>query len=163
VVEVGPDDVRLCAHVVPARQMPPAVALREFLRTKLPGYMIPQHFLAIESVPLLPNGKTHRRALPVLDAKVLNASAGSPPAQALTPTEQRIAAVWSTLLGLEHIEAIDNFFDLGGHSLLAARAVSAIEADLGVQVHPRQLVFESLRQTAAACDAQASTAGKRSA
>lgn len=163
VVEVGPDDVRLCAHVVPAQQMPPAVALREFLRTKLPGYMIPQHFLAIESVPLLPNGKTHRRALPVLDAKVLNASAGSPPAQALTPTEQRIAAVWSTLLGLEHIEAIDNFFDLGGHSLLAARAVSAIEADLGVQVHPRQLVFESLRQTAAACDAQASTAGKRSA
>ncbi len=150
VLEVGPGDARLVAHVVPAGEMPSARELREFLRLKLPEYMLPQAFSPIDSVPLLPNGKTHRRALPAPDFHALTAAAAAP-AQPLTATEQAIARVWSELLGGIEVSAHDNFFELGGHSLLAMRAVIDIEAQLGVSILPRQLVFESLGQIGSAC------------
>jgi amino acid adenylation domain-containing protein len=153
VVEVGPGDARLVAHVVPVEAMPSARDLREFMRTKLPEYMLPQVFAAIEAVPVLPNGKTDRRALPSPDFGASHASTQAARQEPLTPAEQRIAEIWSELLGGVEVSAQDNFFDLGGHSLLAMRAVSEIEARLGFNVLPRQLVFESLGQIAASCSA----------
>lgn len=151
VIEVAPGDARLVAHVVPAGEMPSARELREFLRLKLPEYMLPQAFSPIDSVPLLPNGKTNRRALVAPDFHALTCAAAAAPAQPLTPTEQAIAKVWSELLGGVEVSAQDNFFELGGHSLLAMRVVSDIEVQLGVSILPRQLVFESLGQIASGC------------
>lgn len=148
VVEVGPGDARLVAHVVPAGAMPHASELRDFLRSRLPEYMLPQVFSRLQAIPLLPNGKTDRRSLAVPDFQALNSTADLSRARPLTPTEQRIARIWSPLLGGVDVSAQDNFFELGGHSLLAMRAVAEIEAQLGFSVLPRQLVFESLAQIA---------------
>ena len=150
--ELRPGDARLVAYVLPREAMPTAAVLREFLRAALPEYMLPQAYVAIASVPLLPNGKTNRRALPVPDLGALRQEAPAPAEPPQTDTERVVAAVWSELLGGQPVGRVDNFFELGGHSLLAARAVQDIEQRLGVRVAMRQLVFETLRQVAAHCD-----------
>lgn len=142
------DDVRLVAYFVSRGPVPPAPpVLREHLRTRLPHYMIPQHFVSLDAMPLLPNGKVNRAALPapVMDVTLADGRSYVAPA---THGEQLIAGIWSELLGVEQIGRTDNFFDLGGHSLLAMRAVAAIEALMGWKVAPRRLIYESLQQIA---------------
>jgi amino acid adenylation domain-containing protein len=142
------EDVRLVAYCV-ARSgtAPTPFELREHLRTRLPHYMIPQHFVALDAMPMLPNGKVDRASLPAPVIDVVLADGRSYVAPA-THSEQVIAGIWSELLGVEKIGRTDNFFDLGGHSLLAMRAVAAIEALLGWKVAPRRLIYESLQQVA---------------
>ena len=110
-----------------------------------------------DHVPLLPNGKINRKALPVPDLSAVTQAAEKKPASTgaagdLTPTEQVVAGIWESLLGMSGIEPTDNFFDLGGHSLLAAQVVVEIEKQLGVKLPVRHLIFETLRQIAAGCD-----------
>lgn len=146
--EDRPGDARLVAYIVPASTMPAASALRDHLRSSLPDYMVPQHFEAIDTIPLLPNGKVNRQALP---APRLNDEAPSAAVQApQTEAERVIAEVWATLLGTDQISTTDNFFDLGGHSLLAMRAITDINRRLGSQLTVRQLIFSSLGQLAQA-------------
>ncbi|MGC8806168.1 MAG: amino acid adenylation domain-containing protein [Thiomonas sp.] len=141
-------DLRLVAHVVPApgAPRPDSAALRQALRGRLPDYMVPQHIVLLDALPLLPNGKLDRVALPPPG----NEPADPPPNAKLptTDAERRIAAIWRELLGVERVLLTDNFFDLGGHSLLAMRAVVAIEQQLGWRIAPRRLIFESLGQLA---------------
>ncbi|MDI3381092.1 amino acid adenylation domain-containing protein [Xenophilus aerolatus] len=141
-------DVRLVAYYVRHEGSPASAAdLREHLRARLPDYMVPQHFVALDRLPQLPNGKVNRAALPALEPENLVAEAReASPLQ--TPQEETVAAVWRELLGVDEIHRDDNFFDLGGHSLLAARAVAMIERELGLRVAPRRLIFESLQQIA---------------
>ncbi|VTU40757.1 Tyrocidine synthase III [Variovorax sp. PBS-H4] len=140
------DDVRLVAYVVPQSPELDVPALREHLQSSLPEYMVPQHLVVLKAMPLLPNGKLDRNALPAPDVE---ASRTSRTRQLpVTEEEKAIAEIWSELLGVENIEATDNFFELGGHSLLAMRAVTAIKQKLALQVAPRRLVFETLRQVA---------------
>ncbi|WP_077002313.1 non-ribosomal peptide synthetase [Variovorax sp. KK3] len=142
------DDVRLVAYYVARGPVPPAPAeLREHLRSRLPHYMVPQHFVSLDAMPLLPNGKVDRSALPapVMDVTLADGRSYVAPA---THAEQVIANIWSELLVIEQVGRTDNFFDLGGHSLLAMRAVTAIEALLGWKVAPRRLIYESLQQIA---------------
>jgi amino acid adenylation domain-containing protein len=142
------DDVRLVAYFVSRGPVPPAPpVLREHLRTRLPHYMIPQHFVSLDAMPLLPNGKVDRAALPapVMDVILADGRSYVPPA---THGEQLIADIWSELLEVEKIGRTDNFFDLGGHSLMAMRAVAAIEALMGWKISPRRLIYESLQQIA---------------
>ena len=148
--EDHPGDARLLAYVVPDGPAPQPAALREHLRRTLPEYMLPQHFVMLEAIPLLPNGKIDRKALPAPPSAARSTAAASlvPPT---TAAEIAIAEVWQRLLGIEHVSCSDNFFDLGGHSLLAMRAASDIEARLGVRLPVRRLIFESLSQIAAAC------------
>jgi amino acid adenylation domain-containing protein len=142
------DDVRLVAYFVARGPVPPATPmLREHLRTRLPSYMIPQHFVSLDAMPLLPNGKVNRAALPAPVMDVVLADGRSYVAPA-THGEQLVASIWSELLGVEQIGRTDNFFDLGGHSLLAMRAVAAIESLMGWKVAPRRLIYESLQQIA---------------
>lgn len=155
------DDLRLVAYVVPSpgAPQPDPAALRRALRAQLPDYMVPQHIVLLGALPLLPNGKLDRAALPLPQL-------GSAPAEAphaslpATNAERRIAAIWCELLGVERVLLTDNFFDLGGHSLLAMRAVIAIEQQLGWRIAPRRLIFESLGQLARgdACAPQRETA-----
>ena len=116
------------------------------MRAKLPTYMLPQHYVEVDSIPLLPNGKIDRKALPVPS----EAHTGRPRTLIgpRTDTEVAVAEIWKRLLGIEHVSVNDNFFDLGGHSLLAAQAVHEIEKRLGVRVGVRHMVMETLAQIA---------------
>ncbi|WP_449369773.1 amino acid adenylation domain-containing protein [Thiomonas sp.] len=144
-----PEDVRLVAYLVaaPGAALPDAADLRQALRARLPDYMVPQHFIPLAALPLLPNGKLDRASLPA-PTTTADANPGSAPPLPETPQEQQIAAIWRELLGIERVHLTDNFFDLGGHSLLAMRAVIAIEQRLGWRIAPRRLIFESLGQIA---------------
>ncbi|MFD1047011.1 methyltransferase [Kibdelosporangium lantanae] len=101
------------------RQLVPAV--REFLKTKVPQYMVPSSFIILDGLPLTPNGKVDRQALPLPDAEsAVQRSAYIPPS---TPTEQVVTRICAAVLGIETVGAGDNFFELGGHSLLATQFV----------------------------------------
>ncbi|HEX7112933.1 MAG TPA: phosphopantetheine-binding protein, partial [Mizugakiibacter sp.] len=127
-------------------------ALRQALRRVLPEYMVPQHFVALDALPLLPNGKLDRKALP---APADLAHDAGPHAGFVAPrseSEQRLASLWSELLGVPRVGAHDNFFDLGGHSMLAMQAIARMEQQTGRRVNPRQYIFETLAQVAHAYD-----------
>ncbi|MER5467618.1 amino acid adenylation domain-containing protein [Streptomyces sp. NPDC002685] len=112
----GPE---LAAYVVASDGLAPdRTALRAHLAATLPDYMVPVVFTPVESIPLTPNGKLDRRALPAPDQD------SRPYVAPTTPTEQAIAAVWREVLGLERVGADDSFFDLGGHSILAVRMLA---------------------------------------
>ena len=102
---------------------------REALAATLPDYMIPTRFVTLDAMPLTPNGKIDRAALPEPGAATGNRS--EPPA---TPNEERLAAIWRAVLKVEAVSRRDDFFDLGGHSLLVARLLRRIEAEYGVKV-----------------------------
>jgi amino acid adenylation domain-containing protein len=99
-------------------------SLRDFLKQKLPDYMVPSSFVFLNHLPLTPNGKVDRKALPAPDAINLQLETTYIPPQ--TEIEQSIATVWQQVLHLEKVGVDDNFFDLGGHSLLMAQAHSKL-------------------------------------
>ncbi|MFD7683227.1 amino acid adenylation domain-containing protein [Streptomyces sp. NPDC060187] len=131
-----PGDPRLVAYVVAD---PPVEArvLRAHLQRDLPDYMVPAAFVPLDSIPLTPNGKTDRRALPApaSDRPELGAAYTAP----RTETERTVAAVWAEVLGIDTVGADDDFFALGGHSLLATQVVSRLRRRLGVDVPVRAL------------------------
>ena len=104
--------------------------LRQFLREKLPSYMIPSVFVWMEKLPLTPNGKIDRRALP--EPKFIHSEPNS--AAPRTPEEQQMAAIWAEVLEVNEVGIHDNFFDLGGHSLLAAQLLAQIKAMFEIEI-----------------------------
>ncbi len=134
-----PGDKQLVAYAVPrAGQALDVAELKAWLSDRLPAFMVPQALVALAALPLLPNGKVDRRALPPPGAP--RGPAGD--ARPLTPWEQKLAALWKELLRLEHVGVHDSFFDLGGHSLLAARLVSRIRSSFQVEL-PLRAFFEA--------------------
>jgi amino acid adenylation domain-containing protein len=118
-------DLRLAAYVVPRKQPGPAgSSLRNFLREKLPDYMIPSAFILLDALPLTPNGKVDRRSLPAPDPT--RPELGHPFVAPRSSIEEMVAGIWSLVLGLEQVGVHDNFFDLGGHSLLATQVISRV-------------------------------------
>ncbi|WGV25101.1 non-ribosomal peptide synthetase [Halotia branconii] len=111
---------------------------RNFLAKNLPEYMIPSHFIVLETLPLTPNGKIDRKALPNVDKAVVNKDIELP----ITATEKSLAQLWVKLLKYEAISRQDNFFNLGGHSLLATQLCYRIRDIFNVEIPLRQ-VFES--------------------
>jgi amino acid adenylation domain-containing protein len=113
--------------------------LRNFLKEKLPEYMVPSRFVFLERLPLTPNGKLDRRALPApSQLPGQDRSAFVPPA---TPVEKELAEIWGEVLGVGGVGAEDNFFELGGHSLLVARVVSRVRRVFNVEL-PVRVFFE---------------------
>nr|VFJ52803.1 MAG: amino acid adenylation domain-containing protein [Candidatus Kentron sp. FW] len=110
--------------------------LRDFLKGKLPDYMVPSLFVPVEFLPLTPSGKIDRRALPAPDA---SDSPGTEYIAPISPTEELLARLWAGVLKRETIGRFDNFFDLGGHSLLATRLVSRIRTEFGMEIPIRAL------------------------
>ena len=144
--EDRPGDVRLVAYVVARGEPAAPAALREHLRATLPDYMLPQHYVDLAALPLLPNGKTNRQALPAPALNQALATSSAAQDTPKTPLEREIAAVWQELLGVAEVGLRDNFFDLGGHSLLAMRAAHEVEKRIGVTLSLKSLIFESLGQ-----------------
>ncbi|MBV9790428.1 MAG: amino acid adenylation domain-containing protein, partial [Chloroflexi bacterium] len=105
--------------------------LRAFLKDRLPGYMIPSAFVVLDALPITPNGKLDRRALPAPDAQTTRAAAYAPPT---TPLEQTIAAIWRQVLHIEQAGIHDNFFELGGQSLRLIQVQNQIRTQLGREV-----------------------------
>ncbi|RCJ23464.1 hypothetical protein A6S26_02665 [Nostoc sp. ATCC 43529] len=113
--------------------------LRHFLKQKLPDHMIPSRFVQLSALPLTANGKVDRKALPAL-TQTLNASE-----KFIAPRtfmEERVAEIWSTVLGLKNIGVYDNFLALGGHSLLAFQILCRIRDIFQVEL-PMRHFFEA--------------------
>jgi acyl carrier protein len=149
VARVEADDKRLVAYVVPhENEKPGPLELRSFLRSRLFEQMIPSVFVLLDEMPLTPNGKIDRRALPA-------------PADSRPEIEQRYVAprndieaalveLWQDALGINPIGVSDNFFDLGGHSLKATRLLSKVRSIFRTEL-PLSAVFEATTVEALAC------------
>src|SRR5262249_17896000 len=114
--------------------------LREHLKKKLPDYMVPASYVMLEELPMTPNGKIDRRALPAPETN--RPEAAQDYIAPRTPIEEIVAVVWSDVLRLERIGLRDNFFDLGGHSLLAMLIISRAEEAFQIKL-PLRTLFES--------------------
>ncbi|MES2936877.1 MAG: non-ribosomal peptide synthase/polyketide synthase [Pseudomonadota bacterium] len=129
--EDAPGGARLVAYVCPdeGATLQPA-ALRAGLAQTLPEYMVPAHVMVLERMPLTPNGKIDRRALPAPELQDAEGYAAP-----RTPLEHQLAALWAEVLHLPRVGIHDNFFALGGHSLLAVQLIERMRrADIPVDV-----------------------------
>jgi amino acid adenylation domain-containing protein len=128
--EDNPGDKRLVAYVTPKEEKEIAVGeLKDYLKKRLPEYAIPAAILVLDKIPLTPNGKADRRSLPIPARYITELEAGF--IAPSTPTEKKLADIWSGVLGLERVGIEDNFFDLGGTSLLGMQLVARIQKQFG--------------------------------
>jgi hypothetical protein len=117
--EDRPGEMRLVAYVVFRTGAADTAGLRAHLRRALPDFMVPSHIVTLDRLPMTPNGKVDRRALP--DPAVVTAPTPSMESRPANVIEETIAGIWRELLQLPHVSREANFFDLGGHSLLAVQ------------------------------------------
>jgi len=118
-----------------------AAELRAHLLGRLPDYMVPAAFVAMDALPLTRHGKVDRRALPDPDAADLS---GAGYVEPKTETERRVADIWAAVIGVERVGAHDDFFVLGGHSLLATQVISRVREAFGAEL-PLRALFEATR------------------
>lgn len=132
----GQGDTRLVAYFVATDGHGPMDReLRAFIRERLPDYMVPQHFVAMDDLPLTPAGKVDRRALPdPVSSHGPHEAVHEPPS---TLNETVVAEIWCRALGVDRVGVHDNFFDLGGHSLLATQVLAQVRKRLGVALSLR--------------------------
>jgi amino acid adenylation domain-containing protein len=169
--EDTPGNKRLVAYIVPALAQPAAgplvvqlmpqeagltvEELRLFLKDKLPYYMLPAAFLFLSSLPLTPNGKVDRKSLPAPDATrpELESAFVAP----RTPLEEQLAAIWSSVLGLDKVGVHDNFFDLGGASIQSLEII-AKAGEAGISLTLEMLFeFQTIAELASAIERKQST------
>ncbi len=138
--EYRPSDNRLVAYVAPewndSRQL--KKELQNYLRGKLPEPMVPSAFVSLAALPLNPNGKVDREALPTPDFQDQKANYLSP----RTPIEESLSSIWSEVLGLDHVGVEDDFFSLGGQSLLATVVITRVRQSLKIEL-PQHILFEA--------------------
>ncbi|MEO1561163.1 MAG: non-ribosomal peptide synthetase, partial [Cyanobacteria bacterium J06632_19] len=120
---------QLVAYIIPGENAPSSTALRQFLKEKLPAYMVPGAFVILDTLPLTPNRKVDKKALPLptLDNRVDSKNCILP----RTVLEHQLVKIWEEALNISPISVTDNFFELGGHSLLAIRLITEVEKQLG--------------------------------
>ena len=138
-------DARLVAYMIHDAQAPTASELRDHLRQTLPHYMIPQHFVELDSFPKTNNGKLDYKSLPAPDG------VGGSDAEFVAPEsyqETLLAQLWCEALGVESVGINDNFFSLGGHSLLVIRVIARVEEETGFRLSPQDFLMGSLEQLA---------------
>jgi amino acid adenylation domain-containing protein/FkbH-like protein len=131
--EDNPGDKRLAAYVVPKAGVSLAENdLKQLIRAEVPDFMVPSYFVFLAAMPMTPNGKIDRKALPAPEART------RAPERSLvvphTATEEKLAGLWREVLQLKEVSVEDNFFNLGGDSLLAVRVISGIREIFNVEV-----------------------------
>jgi len=138
--EDTPAEKQLVAYLVAAEDSAPSFDdLRRFLKEKLPDYMVPAAFVQMDSLPLNPNGKVDRQALPRPTGERQTAEAFVAPR---SDAECRIAEIWGDVLQVEKVGIHDNFFEIGGHSLRATQVVSRIAGAFEVDL-PLRTIFDA--------------------
>jgi len=135
--EDQPSDRRLIAYVVGHPEF--SDNLRDFLKQKLPNYMVPSAIVFLDALPLTSNGKIDRRALPTPEIPLLEPD--NQAALPRNPLEETLAKIWAEVLGLSQVGIHDNFFELGGHSLLATQVISKIRRAFQVEL-PLHRLFD---------------------
>lgn len=134
-------EARLVAYVTSSSHPSPSVTeLRGFAKRNLPDYMIPSAFVILDEMPLTPNGKVDRRALPDLDHA--RPQLNTPFVAPRTSIEKQLADIWAEVLDLAEVGIDDNFFDLGGHSLAAFQVISRVNNCFRLDL-PAQSLFHS--------------------
>jgi amino acid adenylation domain-containing protein len=156
----------LIAYIVPQENTDLTVTeLRRLFRENFPPYMAPSRFVFLHALPLMPNGKTDRRALP--EPGKARPDLNVPFVLPRTPVEKRLAQIWADILSLDTVGAHDNFLDAGGHSLAAARIVARAGKSFGVDLSIEslfaaptvaQFAVVVVEQQATGIDAEALTA-----
>ncbi|MBU3093333.1 amino acid adenylation domain-containing protein [Clostridium sp. CF011] len=134
----------LCAYIVLKKEMTVA-ELRESLSKELPDYMIPAYFIQIEKIPLTPNGKIDRKALPEPDGEI---STGVEYAVPRNEIEEKMVKVWSEVLGVKKVGIDDSFFELGGDSIKAIRMISKLREygyEIGIRNIMRDRTIRAIR------------------
>ncbi|WP_374015856.1 amino acid adenylation domain-containing protein [Paenibacillus thiaminolyticus] len=129
---------QLCAYVVGNDSLT-VEQIRYALLQELPSYMIPTHFIKLEQMPLTPNGKINRKALPAPEKSM---QTGTDYVTPRTIVEIELAAIWEEILGLENVGVTNNFFDLGGHSLKVLQLIREISKRMGMNL-PYRVVFDA--------------------
>jgi non-ribosomal peptide synthase protein (TIGR01720 family) len=145
--EDKPGENSLVAYVVPHVKL---AELRRFLTEKLPSQMMPSSFVFLDSIPLTPNGKIDRRALPIPDRSrpELSASLTLPH----NPIEAALVKIWSEVLNVQQIGIYDNFFELGGDSILTIAAIAKADRQ-GLRLTPKQLFqYQTIAELATVVD-----------
>jgi len=145
--EDTPGDSRLVAYSVASNAFDDAEALKQYCRKKLPTYMLPQHFIFLDSIPQTPNGKVDRKSLPkpnIARGKTTEAQLRLPTTQA----EIAIADLWKNIVDIEIVSLDDNFFEIGGHSLLAVRFINKINKKYDVKLQFQSIALDNLEQLA---------------
>ncbi|MGH9760028.1 MAG: non-ribosomal peptide synthetase, partial [Blastocatellia bacterium] len=133
------NDIRLAAYVASPSDLSIS-DLRNYVRGRLPEYMVPSSFVRLVSLPLTPNGKINRK---LLQSRIPEEpEARGPETPPRTPIEAALATIWKDILGEKRLDVGDNFFDVGGHSILANQVVSRVHSEFGVRL-PLLSVFES--------------------
>lgn len=145
--ELSPDDVRIVACCVPSGSQPLETnSIRKQLRRTLPSYMVPQYLLEVSTIPLTPNGKVNRRALPRPEETRTSIFARS---ALITDTEKLVGKIWEELVKPKGpVCRDDNFFEIGGHSLLALQAIHKIESATGKKITPAEIIARRLWEIA---------------
>ncbi|OUB65039.1 non-ribosomal peptide synthetase [Bacillus thuringiensis serovar zhaodongensis] len=129
--EDQPGDKRLVAYVVGDGNVD---AWREYLKAKLPSYMVPPGFVVMEAIPLTANGKVDREALPMPEEKQINSECVGP----RNSNEQILTTIWKQVLGVKKVGIYDNFFEIGGDSILSIQIISQA-SQVGLKLTPKQM------------------------
>lgn len=135
--EAHPGKKQLVAYIVGQEDLKPA-QLRDFIKQKLPEYMVPSQFVFLKALPLTANGKIDKKALPATDAVKPEFLAAFVAPR--TPVEIALAKIWAELLNLEQVSIHDNFFELGGDSIISIQAIAKAN-QVGLRLTPKQ-IFE---------------------
>src|SRR6185295_12251196 len=125
-------------YVAGVQPAPSANELRDYLKTRLPGYMVPGVVVELAELPLTANGKVDRQALEGLER---GGGRKKGKREARSAVEEIVQGIWEEVLGREEIGVEENFFEVGGHSLLATQVMSRIRAAFGVEL-PLRALFE---------------------
>ncbi|MCF5710646.1 amino acid adenylation domain-containing protein, partial [Pseudomonas syringae] len=148
-----PGEKRLVAYVVPhTGQTLTACMLRDALAPLLAEYMMPSAFVLLDAMPLTPNRKLDRKALPAPDSDAFASRLHEPPQGA---TETALAQIWQQLLNVEHVGRHDHFFELGGHSLLVMCLIAHVRQRLGAELRLMDVFAEPVLEAMARGLAQA--------
>ena len=119
------NDKRLIAYITPQLTDDKITTLRDYLKQKLPNYMIPSAFVSLQQFPKTPSNKIDRKSLPIIDITPSNVAYVLPSNE----IEHQILSIWKQVLNVQNLSIHDNFFEVGGHSLLVIKVHSLLQLD----------------------------------